>query len=262
MIAYRTRCHTFSFLQSLTLAAMVLPTHAQPLASESFEYAGDTFIQDMNGGKGFAERWLGQPSFYAEDARVVYPSLEYPGYTSAGGAATMSRGNYRDAHRKLDTTAAGPFAAYLDASNRIGKDDTEVWISYLAKDGDPAPGGGFPSLRFYRNPADAQEPSEKEVVLALPLEAATDGKTHLLVAHIAFAQGQDKVTVYVNPGLSQAPSGGLPMDATKTVDVSFDTLEISGEFYVEPAPSVTWDEIRIAADPQQIGFATGLSEPK
>lgn len=247
----------------LTIGA-VCTARAQLLAGESFDYSEGAFIHDQNGGDGFDGRWLGAPKFFGEDTKAVRPGLAYPGYPSGGGAARMNRADYRGNHRRLDTSAGGPFADHLDGDGNIGRDGTELWIAYLATDGDDGTGGGFANLRFFRKPANPGKPEHAEAVLHLPLTNVLDGNTHLLVAHVAFAAGPDTVTLFVDPDLSVAPASGKTLDAETTADASFDTLEISGEYYVKPAPSATWDEIRIGATARDVGFAAaaerGLAE--
>lgn len=231
-------------------------THGAILANESFEYTGGSFLQGQNGGTGFSSGWLGAPNFFNEDARIA-PGLTYPGYASSGSSARMLQANFRDNHRFLDTDPAGPFAGYLDGAGNIGADGTELWISYLGIDSTASLGGGKLDLRMHRdlalaNPND--EPPGANIVLQLELADLNDLNPDLLVAHIQFGASQDTVTIYINPDLSQAPTGGTVVNLASTVDVSFDAIEIAGEYFASPTPSGTFDEIRIAETAADIGF--------
>ena len=247
-----------SVAASLIAGLASLPSHADLLASEPFDYDAGTFLQDQDGGTGFGGRWLGQPKFFGEDARITAASLDYPGYPAASPVVVTSRGNYRDAHRPIDTTAGGPFADLLDDDGNVGKAGTELWIAYLARDDSPATTGGHANLRLYRD-ADADEPDEKQAVLNLPLAGVMDDQPHLLVAHVVFGEAGDRVTLYVDPDLSGAPKDGRTLPAGETEDVSFDMLEISAEYYADPAPAVTFDGIQIGTSATDIGFAEALA---
>ncbi|MEM6333931.1 MAG: PEP-CTERM sorting domain-containing protein [Planctomycetota bacterium] len=232
------------------------------LANESFEYTGGSFIQGQNGGTGFSSAWLGAPNFFAQDARAV-PGLSYPGYAVSGQSAEMSAANFRDHHRFLDVDPSGPFTDYLDGSGNIGADGTELWISYLGADNTTSLGGGKLDLRLHRDLALASpnaEPPGGNIVLQLELDDLNGVTPDLLVAHIQFGAGQDTVTIYINPDLSQAPTGGSVLDLASTVDVSFDAIEMAGEYFANnPIPSGTFDEIRIAETATDIGFV--IPEP-
>lgn len=229
------------------------------LAEESFDYTtGNAFLQNKNGGTGFGSPWYDN-SFFGSDPQInTAGSLTYPGYTSASNSVTLSS-NFRDAHRLLDTSSGGAFDAYLNGSGDVGADGTELWISYLAGDDDTlAQNGRRVDLRFYRDLSNnTAEPggSNGTQSLALEMGGLVNSAARLLVAHVQFGVGQDTVTVYIDPDLGQLPTGGTVLDPLDTVDVSFDTLEIAGEYgTLSPQPFVTFDEIRIASTPEAIGF--------
>ncbi|MEM6822843.1 MAG: PEP-CTERM sorting domain-containing protein, partial [Verrucomicrobiota bacterium] len=140
------------------------------------------------------------------------------------------------------------FSAYMDGAGNIGADGTELWLGVLLGRVDTGNTSG--ELRV-----DLERDGSLNVRLNSQLP---DTDTHLLVAHLEFNSGvDDTFTLYVDPDLSLAPTGGV---STNVADLSFDQIALSGGVFGNPKIDIFFDEFRIAESATDLGFAA-VPEP-
>lgn len=154
--------------------------------------------------------------------------LKYDGLASSNNYA-QGGGSYLGSGRKLDRSAEGAFADYLNEQSKIGKSGQTLWISalyrkdvdnvnavfYLVNDGTTNSGLGEESRSRVAVLVQDNEfalrlmgASENVTKTGIALEK---GKTYLVVLKLEFGDGTDavktKASLYINPtDLSQVPA--------------------------------------------------------
>ncbi|WP_367873528.1 glycoside hydrolase family 32 protein [Luteolibacter sp. Populi] len=239
---------------SLQVALPAAPTGL--LAYEGFDYpSSSASISGLDGGKGWAAPWAtvdnGSANFTSTGLTAGNKAPTGFDAESTGGSCTLPNG--RRIGRSLDTSANGPFAALglTDASGRIGKDGTSVYLSFLQQ----ANGTGmFYEFEFHRGSlGDAgriagigNDQGGSNVNLRAPgtthtVIGAGDAAVNFYVVRIDFKAGDDDVFIYRNPTSTiQPPTATLAkLNAT---DMSFDGISF-GAFL--NSRTVAHDEIRI-----------------
>ncbi|MEM6821749.1 MAG: hypothetical protein AAF558_07420 [Verrucomicrobiota bacterium] len=243
----------------LFLACLGSPLRAAIIAEDFFTSGSGAFLQGKNTGSGFGASsfWDGAVNNFNEDPRNRYPGLSYPSSSSSAGLARF-RGDFRELYRTVD--GGSGFTSYLDGSGNIGADGTELWFNFLLGRDDNVTAGGSFGMSLLRDAADANTNDDVILYLSSDLDAGRfrDSDTHMIAVHMEFAAGSDTYTVYVDPDLSLAPTGG----AVNTIaDLSFDMIRMEGRIWGSPTSHLNFDEIRFGETASDIGFAT-VPEPR
>jgi len=149
----------------------------------------------------------------------------------------MSTGG-TNVHAVMDLSPTGPFANYIDGLNRIGKDGTTLYVSFLFK---VNAAGELMSSRTVQSswrfrkgttggswgigqPWGGGTINFQSTVLMPQL----DRKTHFIIFKIEYKAGNDTVTVWLDPLLGGDEAGYTPT-ATAALDASFDHLFFLGQ---------------------------------
>lgn len=232
----------------------LLPSSLQAaqLAYEGFDYTVPGTVTGKAGGYGWRGVWL---TVNGNSADVVTNSL-VTGAGSPTGFDARSIGNSvnlpngRRVGRALDTSATGPFAAYLDGNSRIGKDGTSIYFSFIQQPngtdvyyefelhrGDLGDGGRIGGIGNDQggNNVNLRAPNGTHTIIG-------PGNTNVnfYVVRIDFKAGNDDVYVYRNPtSLTEPPATLAKLGAA---DMSFDGFSL-GAF--ANGRTVAHDEIRV-----------------
>jgi hypothetical protein len=253
---------------------------AAELAYEPFSYPPG----DLNGGtattaSGFTGSWTRLIANAADRASIVSGSLSYPGLST-------SANRFENVHNRLteplDTSAAGPFTAYLDGSGNIGADGTTLYLSVLLRQHpdpqvpNPSPAIGYEGFELWRGDpgsdgnrkvsidlwtghgdgaanywATAWQPTNVVASSSSLTPGNTD--THLFVLKMIFGAGNnDVVQIFADPPLSAEPA--IPTGTISTLDLSFNRLGTS--IFSGRDNAFTADEIRIGSS-----YADVVPEP-
>ena len=249
------------------LLALVPSRPARGSAYDGFDYPHRPAPSpnNYNGGYGFSDKW------YFLDGHLRAGSLSDPTGT------LLTTGNHVGS---TDGIGGGGTNAQRPIAQTVGTSGTDLWVSWLMRRGGPDsvnryqglliiyPTVGNVSYRPYfigepgptglpgPNPFDGSlviESHSQDRVLVGPLEP---DRTVFMAAHFSFVDGNDTVTVFLNPTPgSTAPTGGvtyngidfhegrplfsfLSADNNNGSDLSeFDELRV-GSTYAEVAPTV------------------------
>lgn len=189
-----------------TLAWMVSPASATPLASDDISYPTGN-IENQSGGFGWSGGYaVGTSEGFLNDVRDAN-TLSYPNYAGVGGtyanvAAGYGFGTFNYIQRTVDVT--GAFAAFSDGV-RVGADDTTVWGSFVYHK--------VVGMEFYLQ-------GETNAPFSLP----TTGADSLFLYRIQFGAGNaDTITIWNNPDLTTWTPSATPT-STFTGNYSFQTL--------------------------------------
>lgn len=234
-------CQPVRFL--VAAATLAFPTigRATLLVYEPFDYPAGQ-LSGANGGVGFATAWSGASGFSVQTG-----NLQANGFVSPGNEAHYLATNYQNIGRRLS-------GVYDGASG------TDLWASYLTN---AASSGAFTSLAIGQlqpgnlhvgilgNTSGTGPPSSTwgmdtfggagQVFSNVPV---VYGQTVLLVAHIQFLTGPDRIDLFVNPLPGAPPS---TPSATKTDLDLGQTLQTQGGYIYLAANigNVLYDDIRI-----------------
>jgi len=231
-----------------------------PLAYEPFGEASGTVLQGNSGGGdfGWASAWVDQngsghiPGHDVESSTpVAYTGLVESGNYAVGGDTWDYVG------RQLDTSATGPFAAYL-SNGLIGAPGQTVWLSFLLRADVATPdvsfslgsqGGtnawwiGNPNLEFGYFGSLSQDSSghpywslayggsyATPTAVVPTTVPVTVGQTELFVASINYgADGTDTVNLYMNPSTLGGTAPTTPsVTYTTTNSLAFESLTYYG----------------------------------
>ncbi len=227
----------------LTSIALASSAPAALTAYDGFDYpAGD--LTGANGGSG----WSGAYTDTGNSTVATTTGLSYGELQTTPGAARMADGG----------TATTINFRNLGAT--YGDDETETWISFLARRNGATATNRFAGVTFYNSGgilATNGEVSFANTTTTSPLQwrifdpgdngssltpvTIASDITYLLVARIVWGTGvaNDAVSLFVNPSLGSTP---LTPDATKNINMTnFDKVRLAGEIGVD----YTFDEIRI-----------------
>ncbi|MEM6821751.1 MAG: PEP-CTERM sorting domain-containing protein [Verrucomicrobiota bacterium] len=236
---------------SMVSILLVDTSRAVVIAEDTFNGVGGSFLQGINSGSGFgaSSTWDGNSTSGSENARVSYPGLSYSGLTVAGGKAGF-RGNFRRIYRP---TGGAGFASYLDGSGNIGADGTDLWFSFLLARSSNATSGGSFGVSLLRDAVDPSTTADEVIYFSNLLGGGfQDLDTHMIAVHMEFAAGNDTYTVYVDPDLSLAPTGGV---SNSIADLSFDMIKLEGRIFGSPTSDIRFDEVRFGETAVDLGFA-------
>jgi hypothetical protein len=244
---------------AIFILALVPALPARGSAYDGFDYPLQPSGQNTyNGGSGFSDQW------YFLSGHVRAGSLSDPTGT------VLTTGNHVGANGGI---LPGGSAVQRQIAQTIGTSGTDLWVSWLMRrGGEQSPVRHQGLLIIYPTVGDVSyppyyigepgEPGPYQGMLEIESNS-TDrvstgavlepGKTVFLAAHFSFVEGNDTVTVFVNPTPgSSAPTGGVSYngidfhpghpffeftsaDGTGTDTSEFDELRI-GSTYAEVAP--------------------------
>jgi hypothetical protein len=255
-------------------------TWAALAAYEPFNYPPG----DLNGGtpttaNGFTGTWTRLIGNSGDRASIVAGSLSYPGVTSTANRFENVHNRLTEA---LDTSIAGPFAAYRDASGNIGADGTTLYLSVLLRQHadpqvpNPSPVIAFDAFELWRGDPGSDANRQASIDLwtghgdgaanywatawtptnvapsSAPLTLG-DTATHLFVMKFNFGLADnDSISVYADPNLAAEPA--LPTGTISKTNLSFDRLGTS--IFSGHDNAFTADEIRIGTS-----YASVVPEP-
>jgi hypothetical protein len=220
--------------------------YATTIAYEPFNYtAGANLNGQGSAGNGFGGAWSGS------NGTIASGSLAYSSFTTAGNSARLVSGERTG--RPLDTSVAGPFAAFLDGGGNIGLDGTTLYMGFLQRTSDPS---GFYAFELHRDgTADANrvlQIGRENNIYGVRVQndnarnvsiGTEDTATHFIVAKITFGVGNaDSVTVYRDPSALAEPGSGTTV--ANGGDLSFDQFSF-GNF--STVKNVDHDEVRFGA---------------
>ena len=245
---------------------------AAPLAYEPFNYpVGDLNTGTPTNAPGFSGSWTRLIAGSADYATVTAGSLTYPGVPSLGNKHETGHNILSES---LDTSAAGPFAAYRDGSGNIGADGTTLYMGVLVKNSATPANINFTAFELFRGPAldanrrasidvwsghgDAQanywatswQPTNTPVTSA-PL-TAYDNNTRLFVLKMVFGPANaDTLSVYADPSVASEPA--VPSGVIAVNDLSLSTI---GMAVFSTNDILSTDEVRVGAT-----YADAVPEP-
>ncbi len=241
-----------------------------PFAHDSFDYPDRTEgtdaefrpdeIDGLTGGTGWSGGWddVGPrgSGIALMPAEASGARIQPLGFTDRLGNVLATDGNqlrgsfgsHSSAVRILDLSAIP--APYRTGEGELGADGTEIWISFLAQNEASIGGssrwsflglGGSEFAMPYLGKVGLDNGNwgirtgfgEERIDLGAPSSAAV-----FFVARIAFQDGNDIITVWLDPDLDAEPAGGI---TATVIDFDFDRIYFTGRY------SSDFDEIRIGA---------------
>jgi hypothetical protein len=227
-------------LSSLLCVAFALPLAASTVAYESFNYAPGA-VAGQAGGAGFSGEWTpGGFNAMTVTHRVNSGSLTFPGVMSAGNSLSVQANDGISGMRRR-------------LAERLGKDGQTVFISFLLR----AEGvlGAGNSAGFFGIYLDSVR-GEPDLFIGKPgavnqwaLEdrggsgqvltnrSVTVGATAQIVVKAEFLDGNDRFSLYVNPGVTQPTRA----DAVKS-DID---LGLVDALVIYSGGAFSLDEIRV-----------------
>jgi len=103
------------------------------ISYEGFEYSDNTILKDKTGGQGWLDSWTGNvgsncaPGLTYSDSRELFTT----------GIAGKNYGD--NCSRLIGTNGLSHLLENVSGTNKFGKDDTELWFSFIGFD-DEGPG--------------------------------------------------------------------------------------------------------------------------
>jgi hypothetical protein len=232
-------------------------------------------MNNFNGGAGWTGPWQTQNgSTTPPGYDLIASSPLVVGGTAFGGYATGGS-NWQSTGRSFDTSSAGPFAAYLNASSLIGKAGTSLYFSVLMRKDANTDDEMSVTLHSNANPpwnispgiavghfgSGSNTGSKRYWSLKIGSTVyktsalITVGQAAQLVCRIEFA-ATSTISVFVNP-----PASGLPSvpsaKATTTNAVAFRSL---GYYGGSGSRQSSIDDIQLASSFSAVG-AGSLTPP-
>jgi hypothetical protein len=225
------------------LANSAVASQSRLIAAEDFDYDQATLTAGLNGGFGWAETWTGE-SF------VTVGSLGFTGFGTHGHKLTTNPSPGREAikcsYRLFSTNSNDE----LMENGKFGRDDTTLWLGFLVN----APTGlstGYGGLSLYDD--DRQQifigdtgasdvyAIERTGQLQRFTDIRTDGAIHFVVCRLAFAVGDEKVDMWIDPLPGNAQPSDTSIAASATVrDFRFNRVR----FCSAPVP-MNFDALRL-----------------
>ncbi len=211
------------------------------------------YLQGVESGYGWSAGWytLTDTSTLIEDTAPIY----YGELKTSGNYAHRPTGNNNDvASRKLDMTPSGPFVAYLNANNRIGKEGTVMWLSILYKplatgihrmyigrsSGGQWPNNGLQfgsqfgaNWKLYGSMLSAEVVSDSAIVV---------DRTYLFVFKFTFNASTTDIDVFINPTDIGGAVPSVPSFSVTTVSAH----DFDGISFIKA--DCIYDEIRFGAN--------------
>lgn len=124
----------FSLLLLLLLAQNAFTQSCNYLAYDGFSYTANTPLEALQGGAGWQSPWNVQgentniPGFQIGSGNPLqWLDLQSSGNYASGGFAYLTAG------RRLNTSASGPFAPWLNSDGAIGQPGSTLWASILLR---------------------------------------------------------------------------------------------------------------------------------
>lgn len=210
---------------------------------------GTDILFGQNGGTGWAEAWTND-GYATWNTGIAADSLAY---TNAGRVLITTGNKFRNGSgdgvcRTIDTSA---FPLLTTTEGKFGKPDTEIWVSMLINRYNTdrlsgivfKEGWGWSGVERNRFGTSHENLSLNVYAYPLTSHSVTNNQTAFLVLRINFTNGNDSLTMWVNPRLGNSPpldSSGWTGLADPVSDFTFDRIALR---YIENKCEV--DEIRI-----------------
>jgi hypothetical protein len=266
----RTHSLSISVFQAGCLAAAVflLPLcpqlHATLLVYESFDYAANGNLGGQNGGIGFSSAangiWTDASQPGNED--LIRPgSLAYPGLQTAGNSLSMvSPTNILDptSSRRLTTIkpAAGDstWVSFLFALENTSAPLSSTDFACFTVSPSSGLGAG-PFIGVFDDPNGAPGDkvfgigSSQGTALSLSTVSLEEGQVYFLMARIDWVNGNETVTLYVNPAVGAEAGSLTPSAVTTALNVAngsnVNQMSAIGLFAGGVGTEWAFDEIRV-----------------
>lgn len=116
------------------------PVDGNTLAVETFDYTASTLIEGLSGGSGWGSTWEVEGGSTSTGYVIASGSLASGDLVTTGNRLSGGH-NWRSVGRLLDLTTT--FAPYLNSSNRVGEDDTDLWFAWIQQVSNTAYTGKF-----------------------------------------------------------------------------------------------------------------------
>lgn len=165
-----------------------------PQAHEPFDYEEGVDIDGLDGGTGFAKPWKIHKR--AGTSNVIPEGLSYPGLATSGGAV------------KVDCTGSPNGVETVFSRNygdSIGRDLSEVWVSYLVKP--ERVGNGWFRFDANRGGLFVQKETYNGIGIHYDTRVFMESDTtYFFLVQYDCRPGHDNVNLWINPDLSKKPS--------------------------------------------------------
>ncbi|MFN7975493.1 MAG: PKD domain-containing protein [Acidobacteriota bacterium] len=254
------------------------------IAEESLAYAPGPMDGVANGGIGWNGAWITSPlnaGYNPPDNQITPGNMAAPVPLLVAGNRCTTAGNDVREFRFLDLTRPA-VAPYVDATGKLGKDGTTIWIAFLAAlatgPNTNVGNGGihlFDGLGDLNQYPDGDKAVHERVFMGdrnsgtnwflgrtcggcsgATIDETTYPVTtavHLLVYRFDFLAGDETVRLWVDPAPGPDPANATA-DVTQTafLDFRFDTIELgSANVNGGPMEILDLDELRIATTYQE-----------
>lgn len=210
------------------------------LAYDGFDYSPNQALHALSGSTGWQNPWEVQgsnttiPGYQIHNGSLTFNTLQTVGNGATGGQAYLTAG------RSFNTSASGPFAAYIQSDNEaIGTSNTgTLWVSFLIRKNQNNNESIFIDLHnnnipwcsncanhhiaagYFGTPSNVS--GQRRWTLRLNDQyytgpvAITIGQSYFIVMQIQFSATGTQVSMYINPDLpdNNGPSSPQITQAT------------------------------------------------
>lgn len=249
--------------------------HGATIAHEGFEYTYSAVdanpLHGGNRGTGWAGAWSSSPKVAGagSGAYIDNKTMAFVGLSSTGSAVKLGRSGWSQpggndgggvATRSLNLSEVNPT---LLSGGRLGANNTTIWLAFTAygsnwfngnagnKIGLSLTSDGVEQLSIGAN-GGAQSPGSWVLTPNLGSAAgetpiiSSNSQVHLFVVRVAFAAGNETVTVWCDPNVGgTAPTGGAQVVNGSFPDFTFNGIMLQSN-RTDGAP--VFDEIRVGTD--------------
>jgi len=206
----------------------LLSAYSGLLAYDSFSYTNDHNYY-KSGGFGWSDAWGG----LAVTNGLTYTKTDRPLGTQGAGAmlGTLTV-------RSLDTSPLGPFSAMVETNGLVGKEGSEIWVSFLLRPIEL--NQFFAGVWFGSGFSLYLTNGMTQLAPGVPLAQST---TYFVVEHIRFgANNEDTREEYFNPVPSRDNPGSAQGTNVFLGNMSFNSVALIGNSSRPSAGTV--DELR------------------
>ncbi|MDB6032335.1 MAG: anchor protein, partial [Verrucomicrobiales bacterium] len=215
------------------------------IASEDFDYDDVALIRGGYGGSGWVDPWSG-------NCFITPGSLKFANLAHYGNKLTTSGEQTGPELVKCSFRTISPEGNEKVMENgHLGKDNTTVWIGFLVNVPAPTPISGYGGLSLYDvnrqqvflgdTGASNVWAFERTGQLQKFSNALAAEKVCFLVYRIQFLEGDDEITMWVNPepGTRPPPEDAAAVEPTMVRDFRFNRIR----FCSAPTP-MSFDALR------------------
>jgi hypothetical protein len=232
------------FLLAL-VALFPIQAHAFVIASEDFDYDDVALIRGGYGGSGWVDPWSG--NCFITPGSLRFANLAHHGNKLTTSGEQTGPELVKCSFRTLSTEGN---EAVMD-NGRLGKDNTTIWVGFLVNVPAPTPVTGYGGLSLYDGNrqqvfigdtgASNVWAFERTGQLQRFSEVLAGPKTCFLVCRIQFLEGDDEVTMWVNPepGTRPPPEQAAAVSPAMVRDFHFNRIR----FCSAPTP-MSFDAVR------------------